>query len=169
MNIRVPALSDNSVAESVSNKLFTTTMPLALFLEKLSLLAAQSGITFDVSHIAGKSNVLADAPSRWSGEGDIPGNLLPHDRIFLWIHFGRCSCVRSYFPRMYIFLGGSHHSMLTVSLLDKSLFTWGTPYGANLSTQIFIASIGVKQLGCHQNLVAIRLINKSSKLTKSDI
>ena len=61
MNIRVPALSDNTGAESVSNKLFTTSMPLALFLEKLSLLAAQSGISFDVSHIAGKSNDPAEA------------------------------------------------------------------------------------------------------------
>ena len=83
MNIRVPALSDNTGAESVSNKLFTTTMPLALFLEKFSLLAASSGISFDVSHIAGKSNILADALSRWNGDGDIPGNLLPHDRIHL--------------------------------------------------------------------------------------
>ena len=82
MNIRVPALSDNTGAESVSNTLFTT-LPLAIFLEKLSLLAAQSGISFNVSRIAGKSNVLADALSRWNGNGDIPGNLLPHDRIHL--------------------------------------------------------------------------------------
>ena len=83
MNIRVPALSDNAGAEGVSNKLFTTSMPSAIFLEKLSLLAASSGIGFDVSHIAGKSSDLAGALSRWNGDGDIPGNLLPHDRIHL--------------------------------------------------------------------------------------
>ncbi len=40
MNIRVPALSDNAGVEGVSNKLFTTSMPAAIFLETLSLLAA---------------------------------------------------------------------------------------------------------------------------------
>ena len=58
-------------------------MPLAIFLEKLSLLSARSGTSFDVSHIAGKSNDLADALSRWNDAGDIPDNLLPRDRIHL--------------------------------------------------------------------------------------
>ena len=83
MALRVPALSDNSGAESVSNKLFTTTMPLALFLEKLSLLVASSGITFDVSHIPGKSNDIADALSRWDGFSNPPHGLKASDRFDL--------------------------------------------------------------------------------------
>ena len=35
ISIRIPTLSDNSAAESTSNSLFTTAMPLALFAEKL--------------------------------------------------------------------------------------------------------------------------------------
>ena len=83
MALRVPALSDNSGAESVSNKLFTTSMPLALFLEKLSLLVASSGITFDVSHIPGKSNDVADALSHWDAQHDPPHGLRSNDRVSL--------------------------------------------------------------------------------------
>ncbi len=83
MVLRVPALSDNSGAESVSNKPFTTSMPLALFLEKLSLLVASSGITFDVSHIPGKSNEVADALSCWDGQNSPPHDLRSNDRVIL--------------------------------------------------------------------------------------
>ena len=51
--IKLPTLSDNSAAESVSNSLFTTSMPLALFVEKMSLLISTTGIDVDTSHIAG--------------------------------------------------------------------------------------------------------------------
>ena len=47
-------------------------MPLALFLEKLSCLISASTIEVDVSHIAGKSNDLADALSRWDQLNDLP-------------------------------------------------------------------------------------------------
>ena len=83
MALRVPALSDNSGAESVSNKLFTTSMPLALFLERLSLLVASSSISFDVSHIPGKANDVADALSRWDGQNDPPHELRSNDRVAL--------------------------------------------------------------------------------------
>ena len=61
MSVRVPALSDNTGAESVSNKVFSTALPLALFLEKLSILLAISGMAFDATHIPGKDNIIADS------------------------------------------------------------------------------------------------------------
>ena len=67
----------------MSNKLFTTTMPLALFLEKLSLLVASSSISFDVSHVPGKPNEVADALSRWDGFNSPPHDLRSNDRIML--------------------------------------------------------------------------------------
>ena len=81
--LRMAALSDNTAAESVSNKLFSTQMPLALFLEKLSLLVSSSSIEVAVSHIAGVSNDLADALSRWDGSGDPPHHCAPSDRFHL--------------------------------------------------------------------------------------
>ena len=54
--IRVPTLSDNTGAEAISNKLFTTQMPMALFMEKLCLLISSSHTEVDVSHIPGKNN-----------------------------------------------------------------------------------------------------------------
>ena len=74
-------LSDNTTAESLSNKLFSTNMPIALFLEKLSLLLSMSHIDADISHIPGHSNDYADALSRWDGNGDPPHHFLFHDRF----------------------------------------------------------------------------------------
>ena len=76
-------LSDNTTAEAVTNKLFSTQMPIALFLEKLSLLIASSHVDVEVSHIAGHSNDYADALSRWDGIGDPPHHFLHHDRFHL--------------------------------------------------------------------------------------
>ena len=81
--IRLPTLSDNTTAEAVSNKLFSTSMPIALFLEKLSLLISSSSIEVDVSHIPGHDNELADALSRWDGLGQPPHHFLLHDRFNL--------------------------------------------------------------------------------------
>eukprot|EP00435_Cladocopium_sp_Y103_P057137 s317_g19.t1 len=81
--IRLPTLSDNTGAESVSNKLFTTQMPMALFLEKLSLMVSSSHMEIEVSHIAGKDNHFADSLSRWMGDGDPPHNFLIPDRFQL--------------------------------------------------------------------------------------
>ena len=92
--IKLPTLSDNSAAESVSNTLFTTTMPLALFTEKLSILISSTGIDVDTSHIAGHNNDLADKLSRWDGQGIPPCDMHISDRVSfklstLWfIHSG---------------------------------------------------------------------------------
>ena len=79
--IRIPTLSDNTTAEAVSNKLFSTSMPIALFLEKLSVLVSSSCVDVDVSHIPGHDNDFADALSRWNGEGQPPHHFLLHDRF----------------------------------------------------------------------------------------
>ena len=81
--IQLTTLSDNAAAESVSNKLFSTQMPLALFLEKLSILISTSSIDVDVHHIAGKSNDLADVLSRWDQTNDPPLGCLQSDRFHL--------------------------------------------------------------------------------------
>ena len=81
--IRIPMLSDNTTAESLTNKLFSTQLPIALFLEKLSLLISSSNLEVDVSHIPGKSNDLADALSRWDGNDNPPHHFLLHDRFNL--------------------------------------------------------------------------------------
>ena len=65
--IRISTLSDNTAAESSSNRLFSTSMPLALFLEKLSLLISKSSVEVSTSHIAGHDNDVADKLSRWDG------------------------------------------------------------------------------------------------------
>ena len=81
--IKIPTLSDNTGAEAVSNKLFTTQVPLALFLEKLCLLIASSHTEVQVGHIPGKDNEYADALSRWDNLGSPPHNFLPSDRFQL--------------------------------------------------------------------------------------
>ena len=79
--IKIPTLSDNSAAESVSNSLFTTSMPLALFVEKLNLLISSTGVDVDTSRIAGYDNDIADKLSRWSGAGEPPVFMIPSDRF----------------------------------------------------------------------------------------
>ena len=63
--LRFPSLTDNSGTESGGNKLFSTTFPMNLFLEKLTILCTISGMELDLSHIAGDRNDEADALSRW--------------------------------------------------------------------------------------------------------
>jgi len=53
-------LSDNTGAESGSNKLRSMSYPLWVFLEKLCLLSGSSGMEIDVSHIPGAQNIIAD-------------------------------------------------------------------------------------------------------------
>jgi hypothetical protein len=69
MPICLKSLSDNTGAESGSNKLWSMTYPLSIFLERLCLLSAMLGMEIDVSHIAGSENVLADDLSRWDQTG----------------------------------------------------------------------------------------------------
>ena len=54
--ICLKSLSDNTGAESLGNKMFTTTKPLCFFVEILATLATKTGIELDVSHIPGESN-----------------------------------------------------------------------------------------------------------------
>ena len=70
--LRIPSLTDNSGAESGGNKLFSTTYPMNLFLEKLTILCTISGMELDLSHIAGDRNDEADALSRWDFESPPP-------------------------------------------------------------------------------------------------
>ena len=67
------SLSDNTGAESGSNRMFTTSSPLCLFLEKLCLIAAISCMEMDVSHIPGSANVSADLLSRWDFQAQVDG------------------------------------------------------------------------------------------------
>ena len=57
------------------------TYPLCVFLEKLCLLSAVSGMELDVSHIPGAQNVEADDLSRWDQKGPIPHSFQAHERI----------------------------------------------------------------------------------------
>ena len=63
--LRIPSLADTSGAESGGNKLFSTTFPMHLFLEKLTILCTLSCMELDLSHIAGDRNDEADNLSRW--------------------------------------------------------------------------------------------------------
>ena len=74
-------LSDNSGAESGSNKLWSMSYPLCVFLEKLCLLSGATGMEIDVSHIPGAQNVVADDLSRWDGIQEIPHGFSPHERF----------------------------------------------------------------------------------------
>ena len=80
--ILLPAASDNTGAESALNACFTTSLPLALFLERLTLLAAVHRCTLDVSHISGERNTKADALSRPT-EYPLPQDCLPSQRLRL--------------------------------------------------------------------------------------
>ena len=70
--IKIHSFSDNTGAESGSNKLFTMNYPQCLFVEKICFLSATFSMELDVQHIAGKNNDEADALSRWSGSDTIP-------------------------------------------------------------------------------------------------
>ena len=58
--LRLPALSDNTGAESVCNKLYTSKQPLNLFVRKLSMWSSITGISLECSHISGEKNDDAD-------------------------------------------------------------------------------------------------------------
>ncbi|CAE7343240.1 unnamed protein product [Symbiodinium sp. CCMP2592] len=83
--LTLPALSDNSGAESVCNKLYTSKVPLNLFVRKLSMWSSITGVTLDCSHIAGEKNHDADLLSRWDGCTELPDKFLPSNRIELYL------------------------------------------------------------------------------------
>ena len=66
--------------QSRGNFLFTTSRPLAFFLERLALLSAHHRVVIDVSHIAGEVNDKADALSR-PLERSHPADCLAHERL----------------------------------------------------------------------------------------
>ncbi|CAE7421697.1 unnamed protein product [Symbiodinium sp. CCMP2592] len=81
--LTLPALSDNSGAESVCNKLYTSKVPLNFFVRKLSMWSSITGVTLDCSHIAGEKNDDADLLSRWDGSTELPPKFLASNRIEL--------------------------------------------------------------------------------------
>ena len=84
---RVPiclkSLRDNTGAESASNKLFTTSNPLCLFVEILTRLASTTGVELDASHIPGAENTIADDLTRWSFDTPVPHEFKEGERIHL--------------------------------------------------------------------------------------
>ena len=81
MPICLKSLSDNSGAESGSNKLWSMTYPLSIFLERMCLLPAMLGMEIDVNHIPGSQNIFADDLSRWDQTGSPPHSFHLKDRI----------------------------------------------------------------------------------------
>ena len=79
--LKIPSLTDNSGTEAGGNKLFSTTVPLNHFLERLTLLCTISGMELDLSHIAGHRNDEADALSRWDFVSEPPFNRSVHNRF----------------------------------------------------------------------------------------
>ena len=63
--LRIPSVSNNTSAEAGINRVFSTSHPLSLFFERLSLLASKHGMDLDISHIAGHENDIADKLGRW--------------------------------------------------------------------------------------------------------
>ena len=79
--LKLPALSDNSGAESVCNKLYTSKVPLNSFVRKLSMWSSLTGISLDCSHISGEKNDDADLLSRWDGHAPLPLHFQHAERI----------------------------------------------------------------------------------------
>ena len=81
--VTLPALSDNTGAESVCNRLYTSKVPLNLFVRKLSMWSSVTGVQLDCSHISGEKNDDADLLSRWDGQSELPDRFLPEHRVHI--------------------------------------------------------------------------------------
>ena len=81
--VSLPALSDNTGAESVCNRLYTSKVPLNLFVKKLSMWSSMTGIQLECSHISGEKNDDADLLSRWDGQSELPDRFLPKSRVHI--------------------------------------------------------------------------------------
>ena len=79
--LKIFTQTDNTGTEAVVNSLFSTQFPLALVLEKISIVIANHGLILDAQHIPGKSNVDADFLSRWTGTPDLPQKFQPNFRV----------------------------------------------------------------------------------------
>ena len=81
--VSLPALSDNTGAESVCNRLYTSKVPLNLFVKKLSMWSSMTGIQLECSHISGEKNDDADLLSRWDGHSELPDRFLTESRVHI--------------------------------------------------------------------------------------
>ncbi|CAE7281103.1 unnamed protein product, partial [Symbiodinium sp. KB8] len=81
--VSLPALSDNTGAESVCNRLYTSKVPLNLFVKKLSMWSSMTGIQLECSHISGEKNDDADLLSRWDGQSELPDRFLSESRVHI--------------------------------------------------------------------------------------
>eukprot|EP00435_Cladocopium_sp_Y103_P009098 s5486_g2.t1 len=75
--------TDNTGTESAVNSLFNTNFPLALVLERMSILIARHGLILDAQHVAGSSNDDADFLSRWDGTSPLPSQFPIESRVHL--------------------------------------------------------------------------------------
>ena len=91
--VRMSSWCDNTGAESVNDKLFTSDWPLAPFVQRLAVCSVETGVELDISHISGEKNELADSLSRWASGmlQDLPCSCqlsfrIPIDLRSLWKH-----------------------------------------------------------------------------------
>jgi hypothetical protein len=62
--VLIPPSADNTATEAATNKLFTTAMPLRIFVQNLANWAVAMQVDAEINHMAGKENTLADGLSR---------------------------------------------------------------------------------------------------------
>ena len=91
--VRMPSWCDNTGAESVNDKLFSSDWPLAAFVQRLAVYSVETGVELDVSHISGEKTTLADSLSRWASGTleDLPCSCqlsfrIPIDLQNVWKH-----------------------------------------------------------------------------------
>ena len=91
--VRVPSWCDNTGAESVNDKLFTSDWPLAAFVQRLAVYSVETGVELDVSPFSGEKNTPADSLSRWASGmlEDLPCSCqlsfrIPIDLQSFWKH-----------------------------------------------------------------------------------
>ena len=81
LHVRIPSWTDNTGAEAVANKLYTSRYPLCMFAQRLALFSCFTAMELDTTHISGPRNELADWLSRWNGTDPLPNGLDPAFRI----------------------------------------------------------------------------------------
>ena len=59
-HVRIPSWTDNTGAEAVANKLYTSRYPLCMFAQRLALFSCFTAMELDTTHISGPRNELAD-------------------------------------------------------------------------------------------------------------
>ena len=82
MRVRIKSWSDNTGAESASNRLYTNKYPLNMFVQRLSLFSCYSGVSLDVSHIPLDLEQLwfrRQAVTLWPSEVRLPWRIPMND------------------------------------------------------------------------------------------